>query len=202
MSSAMSAATAGPADKQFLAEQRAVWSSLPISLAATGSTPLVAIDGRRSGWLEVAIETVQSGVGGVLVVRPGARSTRTAARYVAPPRERGLRGPQQPRPHRQRQPRHDRRCPHLCAVNDSSAVCATGGTWRNGRGAPSGALRRHGKPGTSNASGESVQPSWYESALRASWRRLHRAVTSGEQPGDLLDLAAEVELVTSVAKDW
>ena len=52
--------------------------------------------------------------------------------------------------------------------------------------------------------GATVQPTWYETASRASWRRLIRAVS--ENPGktvpDLPDLAEDTELVAAITESW
>ena len=51
--------------------------------------------------------------------------------------------------------------------------------------------------------GAAMQPTWYETASRASWRRLHDAA---ERPGELLpdlaDLADDAELVAGIAANW
>ncbi|WP_426561309.1 hypothetical protein ACPPVT_14205 [Angustibacter sp. McL0619] len=65
----------GVADRSgddFLASQRIVWASLPLSLGVAASEPaqLVAVDGRQRDWLTVATETASSGVLGILVVHP------------------------------------------------------------------------------------------------------------------------------------
>jgi hypothetical protein len=51
--------------------------------------------------------------------------------------------------------------------------------------------------------GTTVQPTLYESASRASWRRLHDAAAgrSGEPSPDLLDLADDTEFVTAITKN-
>jgi hypothetical protein len=51
--------------------------------------------------------------------------------------------------------------------------------------------------------GETVQPTRYESASRASWRRLYDAAAehSGEPAPDLLDLADDTEFVAAITKN-
>lgn len=52
--------------------------------------------------------------------------------------------------------------------------------------------------------GATVQPTWYETTSRASWRRLIRTVS--ESPGkpvlDLPDLAEDTELVAAITESW
>ncbi len=52
--------------------------------------------------------------------------------------------------------------------------------------------------------GAAVQPTWYETTSRTSWRRLIRAVseTSAESVLDLPDLADDTELVAAIAESW
>jgi hypothetical protein len=50
-----------------------------------------------------------------------------------------------------------------------------------------------------DVNGQSTQPSWYESASRASWRRLLVAVHKHDTPPDLAGLAADIELAGSLA---
>jgi hypothetical protein len=52
--------------------------------------------------------------------------------------------------------------------------------------------------------GATVQPTWYETASRASWRRLIRAVsgTSAESVLDLPDLADDIEFVAAITGSW
>ena len=51
---------------------------------------------------------------------------------------------------------------------------------------------------------ETAQPTQYESAGRASWRRLYAAAAerSGEPAPDLLDLADDAEFVAAITKDY
>jgi hypothetical protein len=49
-----------------------------------------------------------------------------------------------------------------------------------------------------DAEGESGQPTWYESAARASWRRLHGAVTAKTSTRDLLDLADDLDRLATI----
>jgi len=55
-----------------------------------------------------------------------------------------------------------------------------------------------------DSAGAAMQPTWYETASRASWRRLHRA--TAERPGeplpDLTDLAGDAELVAAITANW
>jgi hypothetical protein len=50
-----------------------------------------------------------------------------------------------------------------------------------------------------DVNGRSTQPSRYESASRASWRRLLMAVHAHDTPADLASLAADIELAGSIA---
>jgi hypothetical protein len=83
----MSAVTVGvapPAAEQFSLAQRAVWASLPMSLTpAAGNARLVAVDGRRPGWLEAVADLVRSGIAGVLVVHPTVVPAAPEVRAVA-----------------------------------------------------------------------------------------------------------------------
>jgi hypothetical protein len=49
-----------------------------------------------------------------------------------------------------------------------------------------------------DADGETVLPTWYESASRASWRRLHDAVTAQAGVSDLALLADDLDLLASI----
>ena len=52
-------------------------------------------------------------------------------------------------------------------------------------------------------SGATVQPTRYETASRASWRRLHAAAERpGEPLPDLLDLADDTDLVAAITASW
>ena len=58
-------------DARFSRELQAVWSSLPISLAAIpDGVSLVAVDGRHSEWVRAVAEAVHRGTSGVLVAGP------------------------------------------------------------------------------------------------------------------------------------
>jgi len=52
--------------------------------------------------------------------------------------------------------------------------------------------------------GAAMQPTWYEAAARASWRRLHHA--AAERPGKLLPdlhhLADDADLLTGITASW
>jgi hypothetical protein len=54
-----------------------------------------------------------------------------------------------------------------------------------------------------DSAGATMQPTWYETASRASWRRLHDAA---ERPGELLpdlaDLAGDAELLAGITANW
>lgn len=63
----------GGTDVQFLARQRAVWASLPLSLAESAAQPaLVAIDGAATSWPSDLGRAVTAGARGILVVEPTA----------------------------------------------------------------------------------------------------------------------------------
>jgi hypothetical protein len=55
-----------------------------------------------------------------------------------------------------------------------------------------------------DSAGAAMQPTWYETASRASWRRLHHA--AAERPGeplpDLANLADDAHLLTAVSATW
>ncbi len=46
--------------------------------------------------------------------------------------------------------------------------------------------------------GQGAEPTWYESGVRASWRRLVSAVREGRTPGDLGALADDLDLLSTV----
>jgi hypothetical protein len=51
-----------------------------------------------------------------------------------------------------------------------------------------------------DAHGQQTQPTWYESAARASWRRLHEAVVGQQSTPDLTELAGDLELVSTITE--
>jgi len=55
-----------------------------------------------------------------------------------------------------------------------------------------------------DSAGAAMQPTWYETASRASWRRLHDAAVerSGDLLPDLSDLADDAEIVTGITAIW
>jgi hypothetical protein len=55
-----------------------------------------------------------------------------------------------------------------------------------------------------DSAGAAMQPTWYETASRASWRRLHRAAVErpGEPLPDLTDLAGDAELLAGITANW
>jgi hypothetical protein len=54
-----------------------------------------------------------------------------------------------------------------------------------------------------DSAGAAVQPTWYETASRASWRRLREAAERpGEPLPDLSDLADDAEIVTGITAVW
>ncbi len=69
---------------------------------------------------------------------------------------------------------------------------------------PSGSTAAPAAAWIVDAAGATVQPTWYETASRASWRRLVRAVSerSGEPVPDLPDLADDTELVAAITGSW
>jgi hypothetical protein len=75
---------AGATDARFSRELQAVWSSLPVSLAAIrDGVDLVAVDGRHREWMQAVAEAVRPGVGGVLVARPVSGPAAADVRAVA-----------------------------------------------------------------------------------------------------------------------
>ena len=69
---------------------------------------------------------------------------------------------------------------------------------------PWGARPHPLRPGSWIRPGATVQPTWYETTSRASWRRLVRAVSerSGASVLDLPDLADDTELVAAITGSW
>ena len=69
---------------------------------------------------------------------------------------------------------------------------------------PSGSAARPAAAWFVDSEGAVMQPTWYETAFRASWRRLHRA--AAERPGevlpDLTDLAGDAELMAAITGNW
>jgi hypothetical protein len=55
-----------------------------------------------------------------------------------------------------------------------------------------------------DSAGAVMQPTWYEAASRASWRRLHDAAAKrpGEPLPDLADLADDAGLLAAITADW
>jgi hypothetical protein len=62
---------------------------------------------------------------------------------------------------------------------------------------PAPATAAPGRAVVSGPGGETLLETRYESAARASWRRLHRLVLSGEVPEDLAAFAADVRVLRS-----
>ena len=69
---------------------------------------------------------------------------------------------------------------------------------------PSGSIATPATAWLVDSVGAVMQPTWYETASRASWRRLHRA--AAERPGeplpDLADLADDADLVAAITANW
>lgn len=69
---------------------------------------------------------------------------------------------------------------------------------------PSGSTATPATAWLVDSAGAVIQPTWYETASRASWRRLHLA--AAERPGeplpDLADLAGDTELVAAITANW
>jgi hypothetical protein len=55
-----------------------------------------------------------------------------------------------------------------------------------------------------DSAGAAMQPTWYETASRASWRRLHHAAAECpvELLPDLTDLAGDTELMAAITSNW
>jgi hypothetical protein len=54
-----------------------------------------------------------------------------------------------------------------------------------------------------DSAGAAMQPTWYETASRASWRRLHDAAERpGEPLSDLSGLADDAEMLSAVTANW
>lgn len=67
--------------------------------------------------------------------------------------------------------------------------------WATGNAAPA-----HGR--RIDAHGATEEPAWYESAARASWRRLDRVVQEAERPSDLEALADDLDTVAQIVEQW
>jgi hypothetical protein len=53
-----------------------------------------------------------------------------------------------------------------------------------------------------DATGSTMQPAWYESAARATWRRLRTAAQTAERPADLATLADDLDTVAQITQEW
>lgn len=69
---------------------------------------------------------------------------------------------------------------------------------------PGGGTAAPAKACIVDPAGAAVQPTWYETTSRSSWRRLIRAVSEGTGKSvlDLPDLADDAELVAAIAESW
>ena len=84
MSGRAAITVAGADDAHFSRELQAVWSSLPVSLAAVpDGVSLVAVDGRHGEWVRAVAEAVRRGTGGVLVAGPVSGAPAADVRAVA-----------------------------------------------------------------------------------------------------------------------
>ena len=63
---------------------------------------------------------------------------------------------------------------------------------------PSSESARPGHLRITDPSGMQLAPTLYESGHRATWRRLHRAITTGDRPTDLDGLEADIRTASSV----
>ena len=91
----------------------------------------------------------------------------------------------------------------LAAIRSSGAAARARLTLYSGSGEAHVEVPADGTAAPARASivddrGESVLPSWYESASRASWRRIHDSVTKQQALSDLDSLADDLGLIAAI----
>jgi hypothetical protein len=89
-------------------------------------------------------------------------------------------------------------------ASDTARLAAYGAAGEGHLIVPSDDVARPAAAWFVNPDGAVAQPTWYETASRASWRRLHHAATEGPcgPLADLADLADDVELLTQITARW